>query len=130
MADEGMCVFSARQVTSLAMSSMLAVNDSLLMVVFPSGDFCSSACFSLVTPIHQVIVAGGWDPDEMQVIVDTLSADSGFFSLTIFTDNGRTKWRGDREKNVYNLFFYLNWNSYDFIKYIFALSSTKNNDGS
>lgn len=59
MAEEGMCVFSARQVTSLAMSSMLAVNDSLLMVVLPSGDFCSSACFSLVTPIHQVIAAGG-----------------------------------------------------------------------
>ncbi|KAH9404343.1 hypothetical protein TYRP_000164 [Tyrophagus putrescentiae] len=42
------------------MSSMLAVNDSRLMVVLPSGDFCSSACFSLVTPIHQVMAAGGW----------------------------------------------------------------------
>ncbi len=95
MADEGMWVFSARQVTSLPMSSMLAVNDSRLMVVLPSGDFCSSACFSLVTPIHQVMAAGGWEPEEMQLMVDTFSADNGFFSLTIFTDNGRTreKWK-------------------------------------
>ena len=90
MADEAMCVFSALQVTSLPMSSMLVVIESRLVVVFPSTDTCSSACFSRVTPIHQVMVAGGRDPDDMHVSVDTLFADKGFRSLTIFTLIGRT----------------------------------------
>ena len=90
MAEEAMCVFSALQVTSLPMSSMLVVIESRLVVVFPSTDTCSSACFNRVTPIHQVIVAGGREPDEVHSNVETLSADKGLPLFAILTPTGRT----------------------------------------
>lgn len=43
-------------------------------MALPSAEICSSVCFILVDPIHQVMVAGGLDPAEVHVSVDTLSA--------------------------------------------------------
>jgi len=48
------------------------------------------------------MAAAGREPDETHVIVDTLSADSGFRSLTILTVKGRTveEEKGKRQKSL------------------------------
>ena len=89
--EDSIWLFSARQVTSFPMSSMVAVIDSRLVVVLWSCEVISSECFSLFVPIHHDMVAGGRDPDEMHESVEILSADNGFRSPTIFTLTGRTE---------------------------------------
>lgn len=90
MALPGIKRFSDRQDKYLPESSAEGVKLSVLVVWLPSMEILSLTRFSAFDPFHQVMLAGGRDPADRQVISIVLSAENDFRSPSIWTMSGRT----------------------------------------
>jgi hypothetical protein len=90
MALPGIKRFSDRQDKYLPESSADGVKLNVLVVWLPSMEILSLTRFNAFDPFHHVMLAGGREPADRQLISIVFSAENALLSPSIWTSSGRT----------------------------------------